>query len=219
MLDPAHGGPDAGAKLGDQLLEKDVTLALAARLRVSLAASGITVVSTRDADPATLLSNDQRAEIANRTHAIACLVIHATGTGTGVHLYASPLPAKETPAGEPSPKYLAPFEPTPWESAQAEAIPQSLELLGDLGAALKTSGIPVVTGRAPLPPLNNMVCPAIAVELAPLVLPGTDATPVTDPGYQERVADTLAHGLRNWRSQLPPPAPRTPPAASTGETP
>ena len=217
VLDPAHGGPDSGAKLGQQLLEKDITLTIAARLRTSLAASGFTVVSTREADSLTPLSTDQRAEIANRTRAIACIVIHATATGSGVHLYASPLQPKEPPAaGEPSPKYRPPFEPTPWETAQAEAIPQSLQLLADLSAALKTTGIPVITGRAPLRPLDNMICPAIAVELAPLIVPGTDPTPVTDPGYQQRLADTLARGLQYWRSQLPPPPPRPTPAATGG---
>jgi len=215
VLDPAHGGPDSGARLGEQLLEKDVTLAIAARLRASLAAAGFSVVFTREADSLTPLSTDQRAEIANRTRAITCIVIHATATGTGVHLYASALQAKEAPAaGEPSPKYRPPFEPTPWETAQAEAIPQSLQLLADLSAALKTTGIPVVTGRAPLRPLDNMICPAVAVELAPLIVPGTDPTPVTDPAYQQRLADTLARGLQYWRSQLPPPPPRLPPAAT-----
>ena len=217
VLDPAHGGPDSGARLGEQLLEKDITLAIAARLRASLAASGFTVVSTREADSLTPLTTDQRAEIANRTRAIACIVIHATATGTGVHLYASPLQPKEPPAaGEPSPKYRPPFEPTPWETAQAEAIPQSLQLLADLSAALKTTDIPVVTGRAPLRPLDNMICPAVAVELAPLIVPGTDPTPVTDPAYQQRLAEALTRGLQSWRIQQPPPSPRPSPPTAGG---
>ena len=52
VLDPAHGGQDAGATLGDNIFEKDVTLAIAARLRATLTAAGFTVVSTRDADSA-----------------------------------------------------------------------------------------------------------------------------------------------------------------------
>ena len=91
VLDPAHGGPDPGAKLGEQGLEKDVTLALAAKLRPALTAAGFSVVSTRDADLANALTTDQRAEMANRPRALACLVLHATGAGSGVHVYASPL--------------------------------------------------------------------------------------------------------------------------------
>ena len=93
---------------------------------------------------------------------------------------------------------------------------QSLQLEGDLGAALKTSGIPVVSGRAALRPLDNLVCPAVAVELAPLGNAGGDATPVTDPEYQQRVADTLSRGLQAWRGQAQAPAA---PAAAPGGTP
>ena len=52
MLDAAHGGVDSGSRIGDSTLEKDVTLALAFRLRSLLAARGFTVVMTRENDAA-----------------------------------------------------------------------------------------------------------------------------------------------------------------------
>jgi N-acetylmuramoyl-L-alanine amidase len=203
VLDPAHGGPDAGAKLGDQLLEKDVTLALAARLRASLNAAGFTVISTRQADGFDPLSNDQRAETANRVHAVACLVIHATGTGRGVHLYASALDARPTaPPADPDPDYRPPFVPTPWETAQADSLPQSLRLRDDLGAGLRSAGLTVITGRASVRPLDNLTCPAVAVEVAPLAVDGDDPTPVSDPGYQQRIAEAVAHAAQTWRGHV-----------------
>jgi len=207
VLDPAHGGPDTGAKLGDHLLEKDVTLALAARLRAELTAAGFSVVSTREADSFTPLTGDQRAEIANRAHATACVTIHATGTGSGVHLYVSELEPKELtePAddatGEPPP----PFEPTPWAMAQAESVGQSLRLQSTFGAALAAARIPVATGRAAVLPLDNMMCPALAVEVAPLVVAGEDTIPVTDPVYQQRLAESMAGALKSWRSHAQAP--------------
>ena len=93
VLDPAHGGPDSGARLSEHLLEKDVTLALANRIRAALSPAGITVGATRDTDTFDLLPDTQRAEAANRSHAVACLVLHATNNGTGVHLYVSQLEA------------------------------------------------------------------------------------------------------------------------------
>lgn len=199
VLDPAHGGPDTGTKLGDQLLEKDVTLALAARLRATLTAAGFTVVSTRDADLPTPLTNDQRAEAANRARAVACLVIHATGTGSGVHVYASTLEAKDPPAAGDD------FEATPWDSAQAESVGQSLRLQNDLNAAMGTANLPAVMGRAAVRPLDNLTCPAVAVELAPLRVEGGDTTPVNDGAYQQRVADALAKALQTWRGHADPP--------------
>jgi len=214
VLDPAHGGPDAGAKLGGGLLEKDVTLALAARLRAALTAAGFTVVSTREADSFNPLTTSQRAETANRAHAVACLVIHATGSGSGVHLYASALAPKDPPdaADSADPEYRAPFEPTPWDSAQAESVRQSLRLESDLAGALGSANLPVVKGRASVPPLDNLICPAVAVEVAPLTVADADTTPVTDPEYQQRLADTLARSLQSWRGHADVPAARAPAA-------
>jgi N-acetylmuramoyl-L-alanine amidase len=123
VLDPAHGGPDTGATLGDKIFEKDVTLAIAARMRATLTAAGFTVVSTRDADPATPLTGDQRAEIANRAHALGCIVIHATASGSGLHLYTSALqpPQQDSSANVPFTARAA-FVPVPWEMAQAGSV-------------------------------------------------------------------------------------------------
>ena len=74
ILDPAHGGPDAGARLANGAQEKDVTLAFSARLRTLLAAAGFTVLSTRDSDPSALLTTDQRASVANHARPLACLI-------------------------------------------------------------------------------------------------------------------------------------------------
>jgi len=194
VLDPAHGGPDLGATLGDRVFEKDVNLAFAARLRTALNAAGFAVVLTRDADPADPLPTDQRAELANRAHAVACLVLHATATGSGVHVYTSTLPLPpDLDTGEQST-----FVPTPWDSAQAAYVRQSRSLAGNLSAALTASGLPAITGNAPLRPLDNLTCPAVAIELAPLQSAGT---PVTDATYQQRVAGALTGALRTWRDQ------------------
>lgn len=220
VLDPAHGGPDTGAKLDERLLEKDVTLALAARLKAALTSAGFTVVSTRDADSLNLLTSDQRAETANRAHAVACLVIHATAAGSGAHLYASTLTPKDPPdaTADVDPSYKPAFEPTPWETAQAESIRQSLKLEAELSAALGAAHMPVVAGRAAVRPLDNMTCPALAIEVAPLAVAGEDTIPVTDPGYQQRLADTLAKALQLWRGEIqPPPAAGPKPAAPTDQ--
>jgi len=208
VLDPAHGGQDAGATLGDKIYEKDVTLAIAARLRAALTAAGFTVVSTRDADSATPLTSDQRAEIANRAHALACIVLHATASGSGVHLYTSALqpPEEDSSANVPlTPRSV--FVPVPWEKAQAASVSQSLRLAGDLSAALGKANLPVVSGREPVRPLDNLICPAVAVELAPLLVAGSDTTPVTDADYQQRVAATLTAALQAWRNHVDPTAP------------
>ena len=214
VLDPAHGGQDAGATLGDKILEKGVTLAFAARLRAALAAAGFTVVSTREADSTTPPTSDQRAEIANRAHSLACIVLHATASGSGVHLYTSALqpPDEDASADLPLAQRSA-FVPMPWQMAQAASVSQSLRLAGDLSAALGKANLPLVSGQETVRPLDSMECPAVAIELAPLPVAGSDATPVTDADYQQRVAATLTAALQAWRDHVGSSAPNT---AATG---
>ncbi|MDR3745700.1 MAG: N-acetylmuramoyl-L-alanine amidase [Acidobacteriaceae bacterium] len=200
VLDPAHGGTESGTLLGDHVFEKDVTLEFATKLRATLTAAGFSVISTRDAELLTPLTNDQRAEIANRSHALACLVIHATASGSGVHLYTSALqpPAEqnEWSYSSPAPAFVA----MPWDQAQVGFVLQSQHLASDLVAALNSANLPVLNGREPLRPLDNLTCPAVAIELAPLRVSGQDATPVTDADYQQRVVSTLFISLLAWRN-------------------
>ena len=206
LLDPAHGGPDTGAHLPDNALEKDVTLAFAQRLRPALAAQGFTVVATRDSDPATGLTPDQRAGTANHTRPLACILIHATATGSGIHLASSSL----TPLDDTA----TPSRALAWDSAQAPTLPMSLRLANEIGLALIDAHLPVILMRASVPPIDNVICPAIAIEVAPLSPSSGNTTAVTDAAYQQRIADAVANAVASFRTHnAPPPATRTTPGA------
>jgi N-acetylmuramoyl-L-alanine amidase len=208
VLDPAHGNSDAGATFGGSVAEKEVTLAFASRIRGALTSSGFTVVATRDADPTDLLTTDQRAEIANRTHALACIVLHATATGSGVHVYTSAL--LPPPPDESTPDSSAPFIPIPWDSAQSTFVAESRTLAAALTTSLGKDHLPALSAQAPLRPLDNLMCPAIAIELAPLLSANSGSTPPSDAAYQQQVATTLTNALRTWRDQNQPAAASTP---------
>ena len=191
VLDAAHGGDDSGARLlnqsGQSQPEKLFTLALSVRLRSLLAARGISVVTTRESDAT--LDPARRAEIANRAAAQACISLHATQTGSGVHIYVSS---------------LAPAEPgrfVPFKTAQAASLTRSLALAGVLNSALLHAGFSVTLGRTALPAIESMACPAVAVEIAPEIDSShAQPTPLDDPGYQARVAQALAAALLEWRT-------------------
>ena len=201
VLDPAHGGTDSGSRIGDNLLEKDITLALAFRLRTLLTARGFTVILTRDSDAATQqatpnsaptpLTFDDRAGIANHARAAACLLLHATGRGNGVHLYSSEL--------DP-----APGEATilPWLTAQAAWVPASQQLERNLATALGRSHIALVSSTASVRPVDSLTCPALVLELAPQ---DSDPRSVNDAGYQESVAQAIAGALVFWQNQVQAP--------------
>jgi N-acetylmuramoyl-L-alanine amidase len=200
LLDPAHGGSDTGARFSDQLLEKDVALSFAAALRTALSASGFTVVATRDTDTTTLFTADQRAEIANHAQPAACLILHATSSGNGVHIITSDLEPPDEDASQPT--------NTPdasWQKAQAAFIPQSIRLANDLGLALLHAKLPVILTQSSIRPLDNLTCPAVAIEIAPL---GTSHA--NDAAYQQRIAQAIAIALTSWRTHAAPSSSPTP---------
>jgi len=191
FIDPAHGGPYTGAHLPNNLLEKDVTLAFATRLRALLTTSGFTLVSTRDADPTVVFTTDQRAEIANHGHPTACLILHATASGNGIHIVTSDLAAP----GD----FEMPRSTIPWNSAQAASIPQSRSLANEIGLDLQRARLPVILSRASLRPVDNITCPAVAIEIAPFAPADAEPTPVSDATYQQSVAKAVAAALTSWR--------------------
>jgi N-acetylmuramoyl-L-alanine amidase len=186
VLDAAHGGRDGGAKLSPSEDEKTVTLDLAEHLHAMLSARGISNIMTRSGDvdvPATV-----RAGVANHAQAAACLILHATASGTGVHLFTSSLnPAPRTPMPA-------------WTSAQAGYVEESLKLSSDIDSALAHASIPVIIGRTYLAPLDNLTCPAVAIEVAP-IRPGSisKGQAVDDPSYQAAVLNAVAAALLQWR--------------------
>lgn len=186
VLDAAHGGADTGAHLANHVEEKNLVVALAIRLRSMLAARGIAVITTREGDPT--LPPAKRAAMANAQHAAACLVLHATESGSGIHLFTSSLP----PA--------APRTFLPWETAQAAYLQQSQRLSAEINSAMTHAEIPVTLGRTALQPLDNMTCPAAAVEIAPLTRAGAITATLQDADYQSRILAALAAAIDGWRT-------------------
>lgn len=202
VLDAAHGGIDGGSRISDTLQEKDVNLAFALKLRALLTARGFNVFLTRETDAAappdsaTPLTLDDRAGLANHLHPVACLLLHATGSGKGVHLYSSELPP-------------LPLQPTvvPWLAAQASWVEASRALQRQLGIALNRANTPLVLSRASIRPLDSLACPALVLELAPT---GSDRESVNDSSYQQRVANAIASAMVFWQGQVQPPSRQLP---------
>jgi len=208
VIDAAHGGPDGGARINDHLEEKEVTLAVAGRLRSLLVARGFTVVSTRSGDLESRsglpLTSDQRADAANRAHAVACLVIHASASGNGVYIGTSPIGSALAAVPQAGSQARAAGGAVPWDRAQEGYISQSLGLANQVGTALSRAKVPLAMGRVAMRPLDNLMCPAISIEIATLH-GGSDATPVSDEDYQQRVAEAIAGALILWKNQAEQP--------------
>jgi len=198
VLDASHGGADNGALIGGAVQEKTVTLAMALKLQALLTARGFTVVMTRTADNAdkpgaagTPITLDDRAGIANHARASACLLLHAAASGNGVHLYSSELDGVANEAAV-----------LPWLTAQAAWVVESAHLQRQLAESLRRAGVPRLSGRASIRPVDSLTCPAVVVELAP---ESEDVSSVTDTAYQQRVAQAIAAALEVWPTQTQPP--------------
>ena len=186
LLDPAHGGTDDGANLGSDGSEKDFTLSFANRLRSLLTDKGFTVVLTHP-EPTDQTTADQRVEIANRSRAVACLLLHASNSGHGIHLFTSSL---TPPSSADAERFLI-----PWDSAQAASIPHSLALANELSTAMNGLRVPLVVGRASIRPIDSMNCPAVAIEITP----ARAGDSISDDTYQQHIAESIVTALTFWR--------------------
>jgi N-acetylmuramoyl-L-alanine amidase len=188
IIDPAHGGTDQGALLSPKLAEKDVNLALGRRLKSELHERGIQSRLLRDSD--VTLSLDQRAESANEQHAAVYLSLHAGVPGEGVRVYAPALTATETLG-------LSRF--VPWELAQANSLPRSQGLAQKIALELNARNVTAVSLASPIRPLNNVIAPAVAVEVTPAP---DDVSGLMAQKFQTTVAAAIAAAIVQLRPEL-----------------
>lgn len=187
MIDASHGGYDKGANFGGKLLEKDVTLKLARELHKELEERGIPSRMLRDSDVDVPM--ERRAEITNEQRAGIYVALHAGRPGQGVRVYTPLLADPQQAAG----RFL------PWESAQAAALDRSKAAGQAIAAELRKKGMNVATLGIPIRPLNNIVVPAIAVELAP---EGDDLQSLESSRRNAGIVSAIATGITLVREQI-----------------
>jgi N-acetylmuramoyl-L-alanine amidase len=185
VIDPAHGGTDAGGRGTEGIRESDVVLEFAAQLRKSLEAQGFQVVQTREANDNP--SFDDRSARANAQRGAVFVTLHIASTGvTGTaRVYVSP--------------EFAPTATTdttgmiPWDRAQGPFVGLSHKLgdLVQLELAKRFKGSPTAAIVAPVRQLRTTAAPAIAVEIS--------SVSVADRAELERmipgVVDSITRGI------------------------
>ena len=187
MIDAAHGGTESGAVLGPDNLEKDVTLAFARRLRQDLISRGLQAQLVRDGD--TLLSSDQRASMANASRPSLYICVHATSQGSGIRIYSAMLPRGSGNRG--------PF--VGWQTAQAPSLLRSRSLQQQLTESIQKTRFPIRSLSAPLRPLDNIVVPALAIEIAPAI---GQVSQLATADYQQMISAILANAIVGIRNRL-----------------
>ena len=213
-IDPGHGGDDEGVRSADGLKEKDLTLAIARRVRgVIEARLGLRVLLTRDDDRSVPV--DERASVANNNKADLFVSLHANGsmrkTASGASIYVAAFDRDAAQAsaggGERVPTFgggSREIELVPWNLAQTRHLDQSSAFAELLQQALHDhvpfSARPIE--RAPLRVLESANMPAILVELGYLTN-AEQAKMLGSDAFQNGVAQALFDAIVKFRDTLP----------------
>jgi N-acetylmuramoyl-L-alanine amidase len=206
-LDAGHGGEDNGGRSHDGVFEKDLAAQYVARVRSALLATAkYRVVLTRTGD--VNVSAEQRALAANLSSAIYFLSFHAGDLGAAsprITVFTFQPPASAPGAAVaaagavPTAEDVAPPAFVPWGQVQEARLGQSLQLALALQQQFAlVNGVQVdMPAAAPVRVLRNVNAPAVAIELGRLAS-DADATPLTDPNFQQQVASAVVQGLASF---------------------
>lgn len=213
VIDPGHGGDEEGARGPSGTLEKDVTLAVARRLKAAIEGRlGIRVLLTRDADQT--VSLDERAARANNNKADLFLSLHANasprGATTGAEVFFLSLDEYGSEAlrvaqgeGQTVPVFgggAREIELILWEMAQARYIEQSASLAGLIEEELRKR-VPMSSRaiqQAPFRVLVGANMPAVLVELGFITNAEEERLLTSDP-HQSAIAQALVDAVVRFR--------------------
>jgi N-acetylmuramoyl-L-alanine amidase len=197
VLDPGHGGGDAGVSVADEV-EKDLTLTLARLVRTELARRlPVQIVLTRDDDRP--LSPEQRAEVANRARADLVLSLHfdaVPGTQRSGATAWCPPARVGTPEGPVAPR--APITLLPWREVALRRAVQSRAAAEAISDALEQAGAgPARVRERLMVPMLGVDAPGLELDCATLsAIP--DRIRVEDPRGLQQLAAAIADGIARW---------------------
>ncbi|MEO5761292.1 MAG: N-acetylmuramoyl-L-alanine amidase [Vicinamibacteria bacterium] len=216
VIDPGHGGDDVGAQGPGGRFEKDVTLALARRLRAAAVDSlSIQAFLTRDADSEVPL--DERAAIANNFNADIFISLHANGSrassATGTEVFFLSYTAADDESRRIALQEGAIMDRRPakdrdvglilWDMAQAAQLEKSSELAGDLQTEISSASLSRSRGvkQAPFRVLVGATMPAALVEVGFITNPDEEKLLFSE-AHQGRITKALIHGLGRFVAAL-----------------
>ncbi len=190
VLDPGHGGPDPGAVSSDGLLEKDIVLQVALRLRHLLESSGYQVIMTRETDAdlgdtSSSLRDRKRADLHRRLQ-----IINASGADAVISIHANAMASARWHGAQ---VFYRP-DRAPESKTLAQCIQQELVCI----TGETTRDINVSTGQFIL---QETWLPAVNVEVGFLSNP-REARLLGDPRYQDKVAWAMMIGITRYFSLL-----------------
>ncbi len=164
VVDPGHGGPEAGSRGPNGVLEKDVTLALAQQIETALKGR-FKVQLTRTEDYG--LDITSRTDVANHLKSDIFVSIHTGGSFERQPREMGVFYFREGRSNAPDRK---PAKKKDWDRLQQKHVKQSRKLAQSLQNALQQAvpGISCQIEAAPLLVLRGADMPSVLVEVGTL---------------------------------------------------
>jgi len=217
VIDPGHGGANAGAKGPGGILEKDLTLEVSRQLaRILQDDLGCRVVLTRETDRS--LSLPERTAIANREHADLFVSVHANASpsraasgyetfilsATASDAESKRIADEENAAGGAEEAAVAGFlQLTLDDLVRAESMEESARLAAlvqrFMGRAMASENRGVK--QAPFWVLAGADMPAVLVEIGFITNPA-ESRRLGNPATQARIARSMADAVATFRAEL-----------------
>lgn len=177
VVDAGHGGKDPG-KIGvNDVLEKDLNLAIAKRVQVGLEKEGIQVVMTRKEDvseESKLGDMKKRVELINEIHPAITVSIH------------------QNSYSDPSVRGAQVFYFT-----HSKASEEAASVMQEMLRAYDSENTRQIKANAIFYMLKKTEVPTIIVECGFLSNP-TEAEKLTSEEYQQQMADAICKGIIKW---------------------
>jgi N-acetylmuramoyl-L-alanine amidase len=178
-VDAGHGGHDGGAVAND-IIEKNLALDLARRVKRELEAAGLRVRTTRDSD--TFLPLEDRAALAGKHQAAAFVSVHLNTDGAG-----SDAEGIETYFADSAPLSARQFASKPASSADFATAVQRMVCASTKAENRGTKARSyAVVAQAP--------CPAVLVECG-FITSESESVKLKRESYRDQVAAGIAKGV------------------------
>ncbi len=218
MIDPGHGGYDPGTSSASGIQEKDLALAIAAKLQRALEQRGIRAEMTRSTD--VFIPLPDRTKIANRAGADLFVSIHLNSSPNqetaGIEVYYlnnttdratirlarmenGGAPAAYGTGDGPNLNYILTDLRQQFKATEAASLARMIDAQAvadlDAGLGLNVNALGAKTG--PFYVLVGAHMPAVLVETGFLSNAG-EAERLTSPRYQELLADGIATAVAHY---------------------
>jgi N-acetylmuramoyl-L-alanine amidase len=217
VVDPGHGGDEQGTKGAGGVIEKDLVLDIARRLRSVLDSRlGVRVLLTRDDDR--VVPHDERASIANNNKADLFISLHANSSpnksAKGAEVFylsldglgAEARKMADSPESKPVPVLgggSRDIDLILWDMAQARHLTESaaFAMLVEEELRRRVDMSPNPIQQAPFRVLVAANMPAVLVEMAFLSNPQQESELASDD-FKNRVVQSLYDAIVRYRGRI-----------------